>query len=1110
MDEAGTVTLSSLQPQVDATLTATLSDPDGSPSDVTWLWESSLDRNTWATISRADSAYYTPADGDLDKNLRAMASYADPEGLGKSARSESTNPVRAAVPINTAPAFTEDTTTRTVEENTVAATDIGEPVTATDSENAGLTYSLSGADADSFSIVPSSGQLQTKASLNYEAAKNSHSVIVQASDGSSHGTVVVTVTVTDIDEPPSKPEAPTVGPASTSGHNTLAVTWSAPANTGPEITGYEAEYRKQGAEGWSTANVTVSGTDAAITGVLPDTNYEARVRATNDEGTGQWSGPGTGRSGVTPDNLQIELTVNYQADTYTVNEGDSVSVTVTLSTAADRTVGVPIAITRGTAEAGDYEVSGLSGGALAFSPGAGSRNFTIQAVQDTDSSDETVDLGFGQLPGKVMTGSTQTARVTINDDSSTNREPVFAEGSSALRWVAENTVAATDIGEPVTATDSENAGLTYSLSGADADSFSIVPSSGQLQTKASLNYEAAKNSHSVIVQAWDGSSHGTVVVTITVTDIDEPPSKPEAPTVGPASTSGHNTLAVTWSAPANTGPEITGYEAEYRKQGAEGWSTANVTVSGTEAAITGVLPDTNYEARVRATNDEGTGQWSGPGTGRSGVTPDNLQIELTVNYQADTYTVNEGDSASVTVTLSTAADRTVRVPIAITRGTAEAGDYEVSGLSGGALAFSPGAGSRNFTIQAVQDTDSSDETVDLGFGQLPGKVMTGSTQTARVTINDDDPVNRVGSGNGNPGGVGKSSSNSSTPVNRAPVFAEGDSTARSVEENTAAGTGIGDPVAATDADKDSLAYTLGGVDGPYFSLVGTSGQLMTRAALDYEARSSYTVTVGVSDGKGGNDSIVVTITVTDVNRTPPVTRETQVVATINPEEETTVTLPQVDVAVKFPPGSRETKYQVRIDSAWDNCAGDSEEEGFQVCLTVEFFDMDGNPEQDVVLDQPAAIQITLGSGKVGGMDAMLAVYVLGGISVHTRSGVDSDWTEVEFTMEADSQGNAIITVTGIRRFSDFTVGADPWILAHVLRMLASAPTLTPIPEPTLVPTVVPQPQATPVPTAVPAATAIQPTPQAFFRLPEHLRSNRPKRSCTKTRPTHPNRRLRMV
>ena len=106
-----------------------------------------------------------------------------------------------------------------------------------------------------------------------------------------------------------------------------------------------------------------------------------------------------------------------------------------------------------------------------------------------------------------------------------------------------------------------------------------------------------------------------------------------------------------------------------------------------------------------------------------------------------------------------------------------------------------------------------------------------------------------------------------TPVINAitddPEFTEGTSTTRSVAENTASGQNIGAPVTATDADtSDTLTYTLGGTDAAAFGIVSASGQLQTSAPLDYETKASYAVTVSVSDGNAGEDSINVTINVT--------------------------------------------------------------------------------------------------------------------------------------------------------------------------------------------------------------------------------------------------------
>ena len=103
----------------------------------------------------------------------------------------------------------------------------------------------------------------------------------------------------------------------------------------------------------------------------------------------------------------------------------------------------------------------------------------------------------------------------------------------------------------------------------------------------------------------------------------------------------------------------------------------------------------------------------------------------------------------------------------------------------------------------------------------------------------------------------------STTANIAPVFTEDSSTTRTIAENTAAGVNIGAAIAATDANNDTPTYTLSGTDAAAFSIVSTSGQLRTHAALDYETKFTYTVTVTVSDGSLA-DTITVTINVTNI------------------------------------------------------------------------------------------------------------------------------------------------------------------------------------------------------------------------------------------------------
>ena len=119
-------------------------------------------------------------------------------------------------------------------------------------------------------------------------------------------------------------------------------------------------------------------------------------------------------------------------------------------------------------------------------------------------------------PGPITLGMFEDMGWTIN------RAPVFM-ANTATHSVAENTGAGVNIGDPVTAIDANPSDtLTYSLSGTDAASFDVESTTGQLKTKASLNYET-KRVYRVTVTANDGSLEGAIAVTINVTDENDAP-----------------------------------------------------------------------------------------------------------------------------------------------------------------------------------------------------------------------------------------------------------------------------------------------------------------------------------------------------------------------------------------------------------------------------------------------------------------------------------------------------------------------------------------------------------------------------------------------------------
>ena len=152
------------------------------------------------------------------------------------------------------------------------------------------------------------------------------------------------------------------------------------------------------------------------------------------------------------------------------------------------------------------------------------------------------------LLGALALAAVSGGLFTSSDNVVYAADPDFVSGAGT-RSIPENTPPGVNIGDPISATDPDETGdeaiefgntLTYKLGGDDAASFDIDPSTGQLITKAPLDYEDADNRiYSVTVTVDDGETRPAdspctaceETVTISVTDVDEPPLAPAPPTV---------------------------------------------------------------------------------------------------------------------------------------------------------------------------------------------------------------------------------------------------------------------------------------------------------------------------------------------------------------------------------------------------------------------------------------------------------------------------------------------------------------------------------------------------------------------------------------------------
>ena len=735
---------------------------------------------------------------------------------------------------NTAPTFTDDiSTTRAIAENTASGQNIGAPVAATDVDNDTLTYTLGGTDATSFDIDSTNGQLKTKAALDYET-KSIYTVIITVSDGTLTDSITVTINITDVAETPTETGVCQVG-------NVLAPGESC---TYP---GTDTEFSVlsdgRGQFLFFTSGTSLNIKDTEINGV-------SYTLVTEKLASGSWKIEEIADSAETPGTTNT-------APVFT--DGASTTRVVAENTAAGVNIGSVVVATDADNDTLTYTLSGTDAASFGISNSTG--QLQTQAALDYETKRTyvvTITVSDGTLTDIISV-------IIIVTDVVENTAPIFTDGASTTRVVAENTATGVNIGIPVAATDAQNDTLTYTLSGTDAASFSISSTTGQLKTKSVLDYET-KRTYTVTVTVSDGTLTDTINVTINITDVVE--------NTAPVFTDGAST---TRSVAENT---VTGVNIGNAIAATDADNDALIyTISGTDAASFSIVR-TSGQLRTRAALDYETKRsYTITVSVSDGSLTDTITVTISVT-DIDEVPEEIGDSESLTAQFEAmpvshdgvnAFTFELRFSEEIEMSYVNMRD-DVLDVTGGTVTGARRLAKRFENGQPSnlrwEITIAPESNADVSI-TLPPSVdcaVVGAVCTAAgLALSNRLETTVLGSGTQEP----DPPEQPPVPTNTAPTFTDGASTARSIAENTAAGVNIGTPVAATDADNDALTYTISGTDAASFSIVRTSGQLRTRAALDYETKRSYTVTITVSDGSL-TDTITVTINIINVVETPVV------------------------------------------------------------------------------------------------------------------------------------------------------------------------------------------------------------------------------------------------
>ena len=439
------------------------------------------------------------------------------------------------------------------------------------------------------------------------------------------------------------------------------------------------------------------------------------------------------------DNDDPQVEVNFRRAIHDVAEGADRTVTVNLTADPERTVVIPLTATgQDGATSADYSVPD----SVTFESGETTKDVTFTATQDAiDDDGEKVLLEFGTLPDGVTPGTVPTSTVSIIDDD--------APASVAVSWAQDTYTVAEGGSVTVTAELDDDPEKTVVVpiartdqGGASSGDYSGVP--------VTITFESGDTSKSFTFTATDDAQD----------DDDESVQLTFGPTLPSGSNPGdagqHGGENHRRRRPAGErqlrprriyrrrGRLRNRHRRARRRPGADGGHTghAHSQGRGDQRRLLRSLPESvtfdsgdtektfTFSATDDTVDDDDEEVLLGFGTLPSDVsagtvketvvriTDDDLPASLTVNFGADRYTVAEGSTVEVTVTLDEDPERTVVIPLA-RENLGGTSDSDYSGVPE-SVTFGSGDTSRTFTVAAVDDKlrDSGEE-LKLTFGTLP-------------------------------------------------------------------------------------------------------------------------------------------------------------------------------------------------------------------------------------------------------------------------------------------------------------------------------------------------------------------------------------------------------
>ena len=580
VDEPGTIELSSTQPRVGEPITAILTDPDGSVTNVRWTWLSFNPDGTSSEetgTSAGLSSTFTPTQVLLGKRLQATAEYDDRLGTDQSAESAQTEAVidRPDSPGSLVATLGHEQITL----SWTAPDDNGSPITHYEyrlSDDGGPTWS------PDWTTIPDSDAQTTSYTVESLTNGTEYTFEVRAVNAAGRGTAAQ-VSAT----PRPRPDA-VANLEATPDNEQVVLRWEAPPSDGEaEITGYQYRYGSTSHDSWTDSEpawADVSSGAAArnqtVSSLTNGTEYTFEVRAVNSdiEGTAAHvsATPATMPEAVvnlaaTPDNEQVVLRWEAPA-----SNGGSAIIGYEYRYSSD---------SHDTWTESDPAWADVSDGAAAQSQ-------TVSSL--TNGTEYTFEVRAVNSVGEGPASNTSATPATV-PEAVVNLAATPGNEQVVLRWEAP----ASNGGSAITgyeyrySSDSHDTWTESDPAWADVSDGAAA----QSQTVSSLTNGTE---YTFEVRAINAAGKGPATSVSATPAVSKP-----GPVRNLSASPGDRSVTLRWEAPASDGGSpITHYQ--YLRSGGS-WTTVSGGASARSKTVPSLTNGTTYTLYVRAVNSVGGG-----------------------------------------------------------------------------------------------------------------------------------------------------------------------------------------------------------------------------------------------------------------------------------------------------------------------------------------------------------------------------------------------------------------------------------------------------------------------------------------------------------------------